>query len=77
MPEITLRAFLDHGVASSRLADGLQEARDTLEGLAEAGIDMDEVTADLLKDGVRQFADSFDSVLANVAEKRDRLVGVS
>ena len=77
MPEVTLRAFLDHGVASPRLADGLQEARDTLDALAEAGIDMAEVTADLLKDGVRQFADSFDSVLTNVAEKRARLVSVS
>ena len=77
MPEVTLRAFLDHGVASSRLAGGLQEAKDILDGLAEAGIDMDEVTANLLGDGVQQFADSFDSVLANVAEKRDRLVSVS
>ena len=77
MPEVTLRAFLDHGVASPRLADGLQEARDTLDALAEAGIDMAEVTADLLKDGVRQFADSFDSVLTNVAEKQARLVSVS
>ena len=77
MPEVMLRAFLDHGVASPRLADGLQEARDTLDALAEAGIDMVEITAALLKDGVRQFAESFDSVLTNVAEKRARLVSVS
>ena len=76
MPEVTLRAFLDHGVASNGLAEGLQEARDALDGLAEAGIDMDEITANLLKDGVRQFADSFDSVLDNVARKRARLVSV-
>ena len=77
MPEVSLQAFLDHGVASPGLAKGWQEARDTLDALAEAGIDMSEVTASLLKDGVRQFADSFGSVLANVAEKRARLVGVS
>ena len=73
MPEATLRAFLDHGVASPRLGEDPQAARDTLDALSAAGVDMDEVTAGLLVDGVKQFADSFDALLANVEEKRARL----
>jgi transaldolase len=73
MPEATLRAFADHGKASLTLERGLDDARKTLESLAEAGVDMDEVTANLLADGVKQFADSYNAALANVEEKRAAL----
>ncbi len=73
MPDVTLRAFIDHGAAAPRLADAPPAA---LSALAEAGIDVDAVTAGLLTDGVRQFADSFDAVLSNVDEKLARLAAV-
>jgi transaldolase/glucose-6-phosphate isomerase len=39
--------------------------------LAELGISLDEITRDLLDDGVRQFSDAFDRLFA-VLEKRRR-----
>jgi len=43
--------------------------------LAKSGISIDEVTSELTKDGVRQFADAFDKLLAALADKRTRFLG--
>ena len=47
-----------------------QEARVHLETLEEAGVHMEEVTAQLEREGVRAFADSFEALLAALEEKR-------
>ena len=41
-----------------------------LEALAEAGIDMDQVTDELLVDGVKQFEDAMNRLLAGIDEQR-------
>ncbi|MEA2637174.1 MAG: transaldolase / glucose-6-phosphate isomerase, partial [Chloroflexota bacterium] len=41
--------------------------------LAQAGIDMDEVTQELLDAGVKQFADSYDALIRGIAEKIDTM----
>ena len=74
MPPATLAAFLEHGHATSTLRLGVTEAEQTLEALEAAGISMEEVTDKLLADGVRAFAESFDKLMANIEEKRTRLV---
>ena len=69
MPPATLDAFLDHGTSADRLR-GTEAAADTvLAALADAGIDLAEVTATLLRDGVASFAKSFDGVLAAIEVK--------
>ena len=73
VPEPTLRAYLDHGVPSETLEQGLDEAAALPEKLNAAGISMDRVTAKLLADGVKVFADSFDGLLANIERKRAAL----
>ncbi|WP_033336954.1 transaldolase [Thioalkalivibrio thiocyanodenitrificans] len=73
LPPDTYRAFLDHGVATSTLAEGLDEARGRIASLADLGIDLESVTDRLEADGIRGFRDAFDHLLGALAEVRDRL----
>ena len=74
MPDATLDAFLDHGEARLTIEDGEARAAETMDAVASAGVSMSDVTAQLTRDGVKAFADSFDLLLANIAAKRDRLL---
>jgi transaldolase len=74
MPEPTLRAFLDHGVASKTLETDLDQAATLSRELDAAGISMERVTAKLLTDGVKAFADSYDELLTNIERKRTALL---
>ncbi len=66
MPQETIEAFQDHGVAEPRLADGMDEAQAVFEQIAAAGVDYDDVTATLEREGVEKFADSFDELIAGI-----------
>ena len=76
VPPATLTAFLEHGRVQETLGREVEEAERTLEDLAGAGISMEQVTAKLLADGVKSFADSFDKLLANIEEKKARLTAM-
>ncbi len=70
MPPATAAAFRDHGRAAEALDGRAEEARDVLQALAAAGISLEEVSDRLLADGVRQFAEAFDGLLAVVERAR-------
>jgi transaldolase len=53
MSEETIRAFQDHGTVAPTLESGLDEAKRVLEQLAQAGVDYDDLTATLEKEGAR------------------------
>jgi transaldolase len=74
MPEETIRAFQDHGKVELTLERGLGEAERTLERLAEAGVDYDDVVETLEREGVEKFADSFTELLDGVRVKCGQLV---
>ena len=74
MPDATLMAFLEHGEARPTIESGAARAAETMDAVARAGVSMSDVTAQLTRDGVKAFADSFDLLLANIAAKRDRLL---
>ena len=74
MPDATLEAFLDHGQVNQAITQGVTEAQDTVKSLASAGISLSSVTTQLLADGVKAFADSFDQLMVNIEEKRSRLL---
>jgi transaldolase/glucose-6-phosphate isomerase len=76
MPPATLTAFQEHGTVAVTIERGVPEARQTIEVLEAAGIGMEQVTAKLLDDGVRSFADSFDNLLDNIDEKRAKLLSL-
>jgi transaldolase len=73
VPPATLQAFLDHGQVASTLESDLDEARAGLGRLAELGIDLDAVTEKLQEEGVAAFAESFEALMAGIAEKREKL----
>jgi len=74
MPDATVAAFRDHGRVRATLEEGIDEARQTMQRLAEAGIDMAAAMHELQDEGVKAFADSFDKLLATLEGKRGQLV---
>ena len=70
MPEVTVNAFRDHGVAQSTLEAGLEEARDIMAALEELGISMEEMTSKLQEDAVRLFVEPFDKLLGAIESQR-------
>lgn len=72
MPEATLRAFADHGEVARTLRDADSDSEDTLRRAAEAGVDLDAVTAELEREGVRSFCDSYRDLRARIVAKSGR-----
>jgi transaldolase/glucose-6-phosphate isomerase len=75
MPPSTMDAFRDHGKVSDSLETNIDDARQVMQKLAQAGISIDEVTRKLVDEGVQLFADAFDKLLGAVAQKRARMLG--
>jgi len=73
MPEDTIKAYQDHGEPQSRLTAGLEDARRVLEQLEEAGVDYDDVTDTLEREGVEKFAAAFDALIETLERKRREL----
>jgi transaldolase len=73
MPVETIDAFQDHGVVADTLAQGVDEAHALLEQLAAAGVDYDDVTDTLEREGVEKFSDSFEQLLEGISAKRSEL----
>ena len=70
MPPATIKAFKDHGKAEITLTKDVQGAGDLMDQLAEASINMTEVTQKLEDDGVAAFFKSFDSLLKVIEVRR-------
>ncbi len=64
MPERTLRAFADHGHVGDPLDVDAAESEEILRLTAEAGVDLGALTAELERDGVHAFCDSYHELLA-------------
>jgi transaldolase len=74
MPLETIRAFQDHGAVADTLEQGVDEAQQLLEQLAQAGVDYDDVTDTLEREGVQKFSDSFNELLDGIRAKQRELV---
>jgi transaldolase len=75
MPDSTIEDFQDHGeIRGLTVEEDVEGARATLDALAKAGVDYDDVTATLEREGVEKFDASFKELLDEVARKRDTLV---
>jgi transaldolase len=72
MPESTLRAFADHGKVGPGLSSDAGAADETLRRAADAGIDLQAITAELEREGVQSFCRSYDELLTCVATKAER-----
>ena len=75
VPPATLDAFRDHGKPRDSLEENIEDARGVLEEFARSGISLDAITAELVKDGVKLFADAADKLYGAVAHKRATVLG--
>lgn len=74
VPQVTLDAYRDHGSPTGvTVTEGLDEAQAHFEALAAAGVSIDDITAELLEQGVAAFSASFDTLMTTIAEKRAAL----
>jgi transaldolase len=73
MPEETIQAFQDHGNVALTLTKDVAAARQLFEDLRAAGIDYDDVSETLEREGVQKFADSFIELLDGIRAKRGEL----
>lgn len=73
MPDATLNALLDHGVAEDTIERDVADADATISAIEGAGISMKDVTDGLLAAGVKSFSDAYDSLLENIETKRSQL----
>jgi transaldolase/glucose-6-phosphate isomerase len=72
MPMPTLLAVAEHGEITPESGDA--DPTDALDALRDAGIDMDDVTAKLLRDGVRLFEEALEKLIAGVDSRREAVV---
>src|SRR5207253_4689243 len=63
VPPATLAAFREHGEARQSIDENEDVARRQLRQLADAGVDLDQVTHELEVEGVDAFSKSFESLL--------------
>src|ERR1700684_4297684 len=70
VPPATLDAFRDHGTPRDSLEENVEDATQVLAELEKSGVSLDAITAELVKDGVKQFADAADKLYGAVAHKR-------
>jgi transaldolase/glucose-6-phosphate isomerase len=72
MPMATLLAFADHGEVPGPTAE--QDPTEALAALRDAGVDLKQVADELLAEGLKQFEDAMDRLLAGIQQARDAVV---
>jgi transaldolase len=73
MPIDTIKAFLDHGDVQRTIDRNVEAARRELRELGGQGIDLDQVTDELIKEGVASFAKSVTELLTTIESQRKTL----
>lgn len=73
IPPATLDNFIDHGKIETTINVGLDIAKEQLLQLGKLGVDINKITDKLQLDGVKLFADAFDSLLDSLEEKIEKL----
>jgi len=74
MPDATIEAARDHATPARTVDRDVEAARGLMEELRDAGVDLDDIVLrQLVDEGVRAFADSYDSLLETLSRKADRL----
>ena len=69
LPPATMDAFRAHGVIKAdAIEDNVEAARSTLALLQDQGISLDDITAQLVRDGVQSFTEAFDKLFKSIAD---------
>lgn len=64
VPEKTLTAFLDHGTIEEMLTQNINQAHDIMSKIDDLNISLDVIAEQLQKEGLVQFEQAFDALLA-------------
>ncbi len=73
MPLDTIEAFIDHGSVARTIDCGVDDARQALRAVEASGIRMEQVTEELLAEGVASFSKSFEELIGTIESKRQEL----
>ena len=73
MPEGTLKALADHGETGSSMAADSGDYEKVLEQFAKAGVNVDNLAAQLQDEGAKSFVKSWNELLAVIASKSNAL----
>ena len=74
MPDATIDAARDHATAARTVDADVEEAHRVIEGVKAAGVDFDDIVGrELVDEGVKSFAASFDSLIDTITEKASSL----
>jgi transaldolase len=69
MPEITLKAFADHGEVGEMLAPDGGDSESVLASVAKLGVDIDELATRLQDEGASSFVKSWNELMASIESK--------
>ena len=69
VPQNTLEAFRDHGKTAATLREDISGARAHIQAIEALGISIDQVTADLEREGVAKFAAAYTGLLETLEER--------
>ena len=69
VPPSTLDAFLKHGKAALTLENDIENSEAELKRLKDIGINIDEVNAKLLEDGLKSFNKAFETLMSAIKTK--------
>ena len=75
MPDETVDAFRDHGRVEDTIGRDVDGERQIIDHLAALGIKMDQVTADLVEEGIDKFVKPFNHLMETLEGKRRALTG--
>jgi transaldolase len=73
LPPNTIEACADHCEIASRIETNVDAAYKAIETLPEVGINLDNVMAELLEEGIDKFIKPFDSLIGSLEEKIKQL----
>jgi transaldolase len=74
MPKNTIEAVMDHAEIRPTLEEDVEETKRLLDRLRQAGLDYEDVTDILEKEGIQKFADPFNEMLEEIQNKSSQLV---
>jgi transaldolase/glucose-6-phosphate isomerase len=73
IPPATLAAFREHGEVRRSIDENMELAKRQLKQLADAGVDLDQVTRELEVEGVDAFIKSFDSLVGTLKAEAEKI----
>lgn len=75
MPDQTIEAARDHATAQRTVDQNVDQAHEVIRDVKAAGVDFDKIVLhELVDEGVKSFADSYDSLIKTIEGKASELV---